>query len=146
MRKRVRYVFVILIALGAFIGIIAAYIHFRAVNEFHDIITSFVNADKLEINLEEYSSKHRRVELVDEAKIEEIRKYISELQYGGLYEGMGAIAPADQAYDLIVSSKYANAIFVISASHEKSYIAGSPFPVSIKNYDGLYDTVNAVFG
>ena len=98
----------------------------------------------LQIALKDYRSG-RSVDLVDAATIETIRKSISEIQYGGLFWGEDLITPADQAYSLIAFSKQSHAVFTISACPEKSRVIGSPFTISIDNYDSLYETVKRAF-
>lgn len=135
-----RCAMVVFILLGAF----AAAVHFRAQNSFQDIMASIADADGLQIALKDYRSG-RSVDLVDAATIETIRKSISEIQYGGLFWGEDLITPADQAYSLIAFSKQSHAVFTISACPGKSRVIGSPFTISIDNYDSLYETVKRAF-
>ena len=144
MKKKFKYIGIILISIGVYI----ASINIWAWYEFRNIITRIESQSELSINLMEFTKAHREVDVVDPATVKEICEGISELKYGGIFSGVEAIYPPydGDAYSLIVYSKEIHETFTLVESPQKTRVKiNGKVSVSLKNYDNLYKSIQSVF-
>jgi len=136
--------FIIIAAIIAVIIIIFGAMNISVYMEFKKVISTQFEPGECEIAIKSYSLG-QDIDVDDIAIREEILRYISELEYGGVSSTSDSISPDDHAYSIILTSKQAHEILTVAENPDKSEITGGDYNIAIKNYEGLYETVKSLF-